>query len=245
MPLNPVIEQMLSHCSMRKFSDDPVSERDIAAAVEAGQMASTSAGIQSYCLIRIRDEQRLERLVTLTGDQTKVARCGAFFVICGDTRRHRLLAERAGQPHDTRLEAFLLSIVDTSLFAQNLALAFESMGYGICYIGGLRNELPAVQELLGLPEGIYPFYGLCVGRPADDPIPRPRLPRKSVLFEDRYPEDSQLLSSLDEFDDTMLDYYRQRGAGDRIWSREMVEKFAQPRRVAAGPFFRSQGANLD
>ncbi len=243
--MNPVIEQMRSHRSIRKFTDEEVAETDIAAAVEAGQMASTSAGIQSYCLIRIRDEQRLDRLVTLTGDQTKVARCGAFFIICGDTRRHRLLAERAGRPYETRLEAFLLSVVDTSLFAQNLALAFESMGYGICCIGGLRNDLPAVQELLELPEGTYPLYGLCVGRPADEPMLRPRLPLQGVLFEEHYPEDGQMLAMLDEFDDTMLEYFRQRGAGDRIWSQEMIEKFTQPRRTATGPFFRSQGANLD
>ena len=243
--MNPVMEQMRSHRSIRKFTDDEVAEDHIEAAVEAGQMASTSGGIQSYCLIRIRDTQRLERLVELTGNQTKVARCGAFFVICGDTRRHRLLARRTGKSHETMLEAFLLSVVDTSLFAQNLVLAFESMGYGICYIGGLRNNLPAVQELLELPEGTYPLYGLCVGRPADDPMLRPRLPLGSVLFEERYPDDAAMLSDLDEFDETMLEYFRQRGAGDRIWSGEMVEKFSEPRRVDAGPFFRSQGANLD
>ena len=121
--------------------------------------------------------------------------------------------------------------MDTSLFAQNLVLAFESMGYGICYIGGLRNNLPAVQELLELPEGTYPFYGLCVGRPADEPMLRPRLPLQGVLFEEHYPEDGEMLSALDGFDDTMLEYFRQRGAGDRIWSQEMVEKFTQPRRI--------------
>ena len=243
--MNPVIEQMRSHRSIRKFTDEEVAEEDIAAAVEAGQMASTSGGIQSYCLIRIRDEQRLERLVELTGNQTKVARCGAFFILCGDTRRHRLLAERAGRSYETRLEAFLLSVVDTSLFAQNLVLAFESMGYGICYIGGLRNDLPAVKELVQLPEGTYPLYGLCVGRPADDPMLRPRLPLQGVLFEEHYPENGEMLSNLDEFDDTMLKYFQERGAGERIWSQEMVEKFSQPKRIEAGPFFRSQGANLD
>ena len=68
---------------------------------------------------------------------------------------------------------------------------------------------------------------------------------QGVLFEEHYPEDGEMLSALDGFDDTMLEYFRQRGAGDRIWSQEMVEKFTQPRRTAAGPFFRSQGANLD
>jgi len=243
--MNPVLEQMLTHRSIRKFTDDPVHDEDINAAVEAGQMASTSGGIQSYCALRIREEDTLKQLVELTGGQTKVLRCGAFFVICGDTRRHRLLADRNESVYDTRLEAFLLATVDASLFAQNMALAFESMGYGICYIGGLRNDLPGVQEVLGCPEGVYPLFGMCTGRPADEPILRPRLAPTSVLFDERYPDDGRMLEELEDFDAVMLRYFRERGAGDRIWTEEMVGKFSTPRRTNLASYYRAQGANLD
>tara|TARA_B100000405_G_C16681401_1_gene409468 strand:- start:194 stop:925 length:732 start_codon:yes stop_codon:yes gene_type:complete len=243
--MNAVIEQMLAHRSIRKFTDDPVNESDIVAAIEAGQMASTSGGIQSYSVLRIRETDTLDRLVELSGGQTKVRRCGAFFVICGDTRRHRLLAATRGEVYDTRLEAFLLAAVDASLFAQNMALALESMGYGICYIGGLRNDLPGVQDVLGCPEGVYPMFGMCTGHPADDPISRPRIDPAGVLFEERYPDDQTMLDELESFDATMLEYYRARKAGDRIWSQEMVDKFATPRRTNLASYYRSQGANLD
>ena len=250
--MNEVIEQMLAHRSIRRFTDDPVHDTDIASAVEAGQMASTSENIQSYCMIRIRDEARLERLVELTGGQTKVARCGAFFVVCGDTRRHRLLIERGDRSYDARFEALLLSIVDASLFAQNAVLAFESMGYGACYIGGLRNDLPRVQELLGFPEGVFPFFGLCIGRPDQSPTTRPRLPMDSVLFEESWPEERGMLESLDAYDRTMVDYYRTRvgnpvgtGPAPQGWADRMIEKFTTPTRPAVAPYFRKQGASLD
>ena len=243
--MNHIIEQMLAHRSIRKFTDDPVTDEDLAAAVEAGQMASTSGGIQSYCVLNIRKTAAREALVELTGGQTKVLRCGTFLIICGDTRRHRLLADKAERPYDTQLEAFLLATVDASLFAQNMAIAFESMGYGICYIGGLRNDLEGVQKLLDCPAGTYPLFGMCIGRPADDPITRPRLPQSTVLFDDQYPDDQDMLDGMTDFDATMLDYFRRRGAGDRSWSGEMVEKFAAPRRTSVGPYYRSQGANLD
>jgi FMN reductase (NADPH) len=243
--MNPVIEQMLAHRSIRKFTDEPVHEADITAAIEAGQMASTSGGIQSYSVLRIREPDTLDQLVELSGGQTKVRRCGAFFVICGDTRRHRLLAAQRDEGYDTRLEAFLLATVDASLFAQNMALAFESMGYGICYIGGLRNDLPGVQRALGCPEGIYPLFGMCTGRAADEPISRPRIAPDGVLLEERYPDDRTMLDELEAFDAVMLQYYRERGAGDRIWSQEMVEKFATPRRTNLASYYRSQGANLE
>ena len=244
--MNDTIRQMLQHRSIRRFKPDPVPDADIRAAVEAGQAASTSSAVQSYAIIRIRDEAHRARLVELTGPQEKVARCGAFFVVCGDARRHRLVVERAGGSYDTRLEAFLLAVIDATLFAQNLVLAFESMGYGICYIGGLRNDLPSVDALLGLPDGVYPLYGLCVGVPDETPGPRPRLPLDAVLFEDRYPDDDVMLAHLDAYDATYRSYLEERGAAapHRGWTEIMADKFARPVRESVGPYYRQAGADL-
>ncbi len=161
--MNDLVSLMLSHRSIRRYREEPVSAEHIAAAVDAGQAASTSSAVQAYCVIHVTDQQHRLELAALTGPQDKVARCGSFFVICGDTRRHRLLCESAGQIYRAAFEGFLVAVIDASLFAQNFALAFESMGYGICYIGGLRNQLSEVDRILKIPEGVYPLYGLCVG----------------------------------------------------------------------------------
>ena len=126
--MNDIIKLMKNHRSIRKYAPEPVRPEDIRRAVEAGQAASTSSAVQAYCLIRVTDASRRRRLVELTGGQDKVAACGSFFVVCGDSRRHRLLARRAGEAYDARLEAFLVAVIDAALFAQNLVLAFESMG---------------------------------------------------------------------------------------------------------------------
>lgn len=185
-------------------------------------------------------------LVELTGGQTKVARSSAFFLICGDTRRHRLLVERAGQTYEARLEAFLLAVVDTSLFAQNLVIAFESMGYGICYIGGLRNHLFEVDRIMSLPEGVYPLFGLCVGVAAEQPIARPRLPVDAVLFDEEYPDDASMLDLIDEYDGRYREYLKERDgeSADRTWSDIMSAKFAATERADIGAFYRTKGADL-
>ena len=248
--MNEIIALMKRHRSVRRYTEDPVPEAHIRAAVEAGQAASTSAAVQAYCLIRITDEEHRLRLAELAGNQSKVARSGVFFIVCGDTRRHRLAARRAGQPHETRLEGFLLAVIDASLFAQNLALAFESLGYGICYIGGLRNRLPEVDALLGLPEGVYPLFGLCVGVPgapgaaAEEPAGRPRLPVEAVLFEGRYPADEEVFALLDEYDETYRTYLQRRGAEVRAWTEAMADTFARPRRAGIADYYRGKGAEL-
>jgi len=244
---NPTIDLLTRHRSIRRYADAPVPDADIETAVRAGQGASTSSAVQSTSVIRVTDADERAQLAELTGGQAMVAACGAFFVVCGDTRRHRLVVQRAGSQYDAQLEAFLIAAIDTALFSQNMVIAFESMGYGVCYIGGLRSNLPGVDALLEIPEGVYPFFGLCVGVPDESPDARPRLPVEAVLHTGRYKDDAQLLGLIDRYDETYRAYMRARGASDRAielgWSGRMAEKFATPRRPEVGDYFRSKGAS--
>ncbi len=242
--MNETTRLMASHRSIRRFQDAPLPAGHIAEAVRCGQMASTSSAVQSYSVIRVQDAARLDRLAELAGPQEKVKHCGAFFVLCADTRRHRVLCERAGRAFDNSFENLLVAIVDVSLFAQNFSLAFESMGYGVCYIGGIRNDLGAVCELLALPPGVFPVYGLCVGVPAESPGVRPRLPVDAVLFEDAYPDDETLLGGVHAYDEIYRAYLADRGAEPRGWSEAMVGKHTTPTRHDVGPIFVRQGAPL-
>ena len=243
--MNETIATLLRHRSIRKFHDEPIPDADIRSAIEAGQAASTSSAVQAYSLMRITDPEKREKLIELTGGQTKVARAPAFFIVCGDARRHQLLCEREGDSYQPNLETFLLTVIDASLFAQNLCVAFESMGYGICYIGGLRNDLPGVDALLDLPEGVYPLYGLCVGKPADEPMARPRLPIDAVYFEDAYPEDDEMLDRVDRYDEAYRAYQGKRGSPKSGWGPQMAAKYAQPHRAGLAAYYAFKGASLD
>jgi nitroreductase len=242
--VNDTIELLLRHRSIRAFTDAEVPEAHIHLAVQAGQAASTSSAVQAYSLVQVTRPEERRALVPLTGGQEKVATAPAFFVVCGDARRHRLICARAGAPYDARLEGFLLAVVDATLFAQNLVIAFESMGYGACYVGGLRNQLAEVDAILEFPAGVYPLYGLCVGIPAEAPIPRPRLPVSAVFSTDRVPEEVDVLADVDRYDEGYRAYMRERLGKDRAWSPSMARKFSEPRRVEVAAFFREKGADL-
>lgn len=243
--MNETIDVLFRHRSIRRFTADEVPDDALRTAVRAGQAASTSSAVQAYCAIRIRDPERRRRLVELTGGQEKVASCGAFLAICGDLRRHRLAAKLHGRPHELNLEAFLLAVIDATLFAQNLVIALESMGYGICYIGGLRNRPFELDELLQLPDGVLPLYGLCIGRAAESPAMRPRLPLEAVLFDERYPDDTTMLHHMAEYDRAYEAYLRDRGATPRGWSAIMATKFAAPERMDLADYYTSKGARFD
>jgi hypothetical protein len=138
-----------------------------------------------------------------------------------------------------------VSVVDASLFAQNLGLAAESRGLGLCYIGGLRNDLPAVDALLELPEGVYPLFGLCLGVPATRPARKPRLPVEALLVEERYPDDATMLELIDGYDASMAAYYAERGLSGRDWSGGVLRKNAVARRQGLLDYYTDKGARLD
>ena len=243
--MTDVIDVLLSHRSIRRFKTDPIPEEDLLRAVSAGQQAATSSNIQGYCAIRVTDPDVRAALVPLTGGQAKVASCPLFMAICGDTRRHRLLAARAGEDYQSNLEGFMLAVIDATLFAQNMVIAFESMGYGTCYIGGLREDLPAVHEVLRTPKGVWPLFGLCVGRPDQDPERRPRLKTDAVLFDDRYPEDEDILAAIDDYDRVMHDWYRSNGIDTPDWSARIRQHFEEKRRTSNAAWYLGAGASFE
>ncbi|MHC4975031.1 MAG: NADPH-dependent oxidoreductase [Planctomycetota bacterium] len=242
--MNPVIEHLLSHRSIRKFKNEPLPQKHVVEAVRAGQAASTSSAIQAYSVLQVTDRAKRETLVELTCNQPYVASAGAFFVVCGDDRRLRVSCEHQGGTYEQRLEGFLLSVIDASLFAQNMAIAFESIGYGICYIGGLRNALDKVDSLLGIPHGVYPLFGMCVGVPDQQPLPRPRFDTPDVLHVDSFRSDQALGDSIRAYDEVYEKYLIERGASPSSWSQAMGGKFDAPIREYLAEYYASKGANL-
>lgn len=243
--MNDVLARMAAHRTVRRFHPTPVPDEHVRAAVASARMASTSSWIQAYHLLQVtRPEVRAE-LAELCGGQAQVAQAGAFFVVSADTRRHRLVAGDGGRPYDPNLETFVQVVIDAALFAQNLALAFESLGHGICMIGGLRNRLPEADAFLALPHGVWPLFGMCVGEPAEDPGQRPRLPVEALWSKDRYPTDDQVRAWIAEHDREAGEHYAARGLEGRTWSGGIWRKFARRTREHLAGFLRGKGAVLE
>jgi nitroreductase len=241
--MNPIIEQLNAHRSIRKFQDQPLPEGLLETQIRAGQCAATSNQVQAYSVIRITDPHKRDQLAELAGGQPYVSAAPEFLVFCADMKRATEAAERAGaEVVRGTSEQLVVASVDTALMAQNVAIAAESEGLGICYIGGIRNNPEAVSELLALPAYVYPVFGMCMGYPAQDPEVKPRLPLESILKQDRY-DDSQDQARVAEFDATMQQYYQQRTGGrkDSTWSKELAPLFTTKLRLHMKAFLEKRG----
>ncbi|MFG6157690.1 oxygen-insensitive NADPH nitroreductase [Halomonas sp. 1390] len=223
--MNPTIELLKSHRSIRKFTDQPVSRELLKELIRAGQAAATSSHVQAYSVIHVTNPTNRETIAELAGGQAYVATCGAFLVFCADMKRPTEAAERT----DARVvrgmtEQLLVASVDTALMAQNVAVAAESEGLGICYIGGIRNNPQQVSDLLGLPDHVFPVFGMCLGYPAHQPDVKPRLPVEAILKQDTYTDDREQVAA---FDETMHAYYQSRKGGTKQsdWSHNLTPLF--------------------
>lgn len=240
---NETLRVIHAHRSIRKFKPIPLEDATVRAIVVAAQMASTSNFSQSYTVIAVTDEAKRREMARLADDQEFVASAGAFLVWCADLHRHQVACNTHGHLiRGDSLEAFLLATVDTALAAQTAMLAAESMGLGGVYIGAIRQSLEEVSALLELPELVYPVFGMCLGYPDEDPIPRPRLPVETVLHIDRYRTEG-LEETLRDYDQVTAEYYARRSGGRLrdTWTARMARLFGTVRRQGLRPFLESKG----
>lgn len=111
------------------------------------------------------DEEKKKQLREIS-TQSYVEHNGHLFVFVVDFYRNNELAKKFDQSISyDKTENLIVGVVDASLAAQNMAIAAESMGLGMCYIGSLRNDVNKVKEILDLPEATFPLFGMVVGHP--------------------------------------------------------------------------------
>ncbi|WP_088810503.1 MULTISPECIES: NADPH-dependent oxidoreductase [Listeria] len=224
--MNKVIEQMLSHRSIRKYiPGKSIPETDLDLIIRAAQSAPSWINGQQYSIVGVKDAARKQKLAELTKNPY-VAECSIFLVFVGDFHRANLASAKYQTAFNAKSDEDLLLVAatDVGLACQNALTAAESLGYGTVCIGGIRREFTEVSEFLGLPEMVIPIVGLCVGYPDTESVIRPRLPKEAVYFEETYQTDT--LPLLEKYDVTIIPYSEREGS---IGYTERIAKFyAQP-----------------
>jgi hypothetical protein len=123
--------------------------------------------------------------------------------------RHWLRLRGAPDNFDNFM-SFMIAAIDATLASQNVALAAEARGLGICYMGSTLANCDQIGRILELPPGVFPVVGFSLGWPDEDPAPRDRLPLSGLVHDETYHDYS---------DDRIREIYQQREL--RGWERYM------------------------
>lgn len=177
----------LTHKSIRKFSKKPVPQRVRDSILQAGIRASNTGNMQTYCAIVTTEPSQLKRLKPLHFNQPLLDSAPMHIMVCADLHRFSTwCSQRNATPGYGNLMGLLSATIDASLFAQNIAVAAENCGLGICFLGTPLYNIKGFADILSLPDLVVPLTAIALGYPDENPDLTERLPQEAVVYEERY-----------------------------------------------------------
>jgi hypothetical protein len=112
-----------------------------------------------------------------------------LLTFCADFYRMRRWLALCDAPDNfDHLFGFMVASIDAILVSQTVALAAESRGLGLCYLGSTLANADQIGKILELPENVFPVVGYSLGYPAEEPERRDRLPLKGLIHDEVYHE---------------------------------------------------------
>ncbi|MDY0202033.1 MAG: nitroreductase family protein [Tenuifilaceae bacterium] len=183
---------ILSHRSIRKFKDTPIDESLLNDILHAGSRASTTGNMQVYSIIVTKDQSIKEQLLPCHFGQGMVTQAPVVLTFCADFNRfNKWCLQRNAVPGYDNFLSFITAATDALLAAQNVCIAAEDKGLGICYLGTTTYTADKIIEILKLPKGVVPITTVVVGYPDEKPELTDRLPLAAILHREIYQEYSE------------------------------------------------------
>lgn len=182
-----MIKEIFEHRSIRKYKPDAIDPAVLRRVLEAGIRASNTGNMQVYSVIVTTDHEMKDQLAPCHFNQPMVRQAPALLTFCADVRQFSKWCRlRGAEPAYDNFIWFINGTIDTVLASQNISLAAESEGLGICYLGTTTYTAPKIAEILELPAGVIPVTAITMGYPDGMPPLTSRLPLEAVVHFERY-----------------------------------------------------------
>lgn len=182
-----MINTLLKHRSIRKFKATTIPEEELREMLEAASRASTCGNMQLYSLIVTRDKAMREKLLPCHFGQQMVVEAPCVVTVCADVHRFSMWCQqRDAEPGYDNFAWFLTAAIDALLAAQNLVIAAEVHGLGVCYLGTTLYTAGDIVRVLDLPKGVLPVTTIVLGYPDEKPELTDRLPQEAIVHFEKY-----------------------------------------------------------
>ena len=148
------MKEIFERVSIRKYTDRAVEDEKILAILRAAMAAPSAGNQQPWEFYVVRDRSKLEELSRVS----PYAGCAkAAPVAIVSAYREKLWAPAYAQ-------------IDMSIAMENLWLACREQGLGGVWLGiaPVEDRMRAVEEILGIPEGLRAFAVFPLGYPAEE-----------------------------------------------------------------------------
>lgn len=151
------LEAILTRRSIRKYTDEPVSQQEEEILLKAAMNAQNTIGKRDWVFVVVRDPESLNAIADCVRPNGEPLRHTPMaIVVCGDL--------------DLALDNWKeYWVQDCSAAATNILLAAHSIGLGAVWYGVYPQEhkVRGVSGRLALPDHIVPLCIIGLGRPAE------------------------------------------------------------------------------
>jgi nitroreductase len=164
------IEAILTRRSIRKFTSDPIPERDIKDLLEAAMSAPSAGNERPWHFVVLKNRQVLDGITQCHPYAQAVKEASVAILVCGDTR----------------LEKFPgCMIQDLSAATENILIAIRAKGLGAVWLGihPEKDRIDGVRNLLNLPQHVMPHCVIPLGIPAENKPPANRYERSRIHYD--------------------------------------------------------------
>jgi nitroreductase len=153
-----VTKAILSRRSIRKYTEEPVSDTDIEALLIAAMHAPSAVNEQPWHFVVIKDKNTLREVSRLIRTAPMAKYAAVAIVVCGNKN----------------LEKFPgLWVLDCSAAAENILLEAAGRRLGAVWtaVYPFEERVNAIKDLLDLPANIIPLCIIPLGHPAETLAP--------------------------------------------------------------------------
>ena len=173
--------------TIRKYKPEEIPAEILDQIIEAGTRASTTGNMQVYSIIVTTDHTIKEALSPCHFNQPMVTEAPVVMTFCADFNRfNKWCALRKAVPGYDNFLSFMTAAIDALLVAQNVCIAAEDFGLGICYLGTTTYMADKIIDILDLPSGVIPVTTVTIGYPDESPGLTDRLPVEAVVHREKY-----------------------------------------------------------
>jgi nitroreductase len=161
-----MIDQIKKRRSIRKYTEEAVSESQITAMLEAAMAAPSANNKQPWEFVVVQDKAMRKHLADMKQWSYMCANAPVVFVICGDGGNHHW-------------------VEDASAATENLLLAAAGLDLGGVWIAVYpeQSQENYVRQALDIPERLRVLCMVAIGHPAETKTPHTKYDEAKVHFE--------------------------------------------------------------
>ena len=225
-----VIDQIHRHRSIRKYKPDPIPDQLLEEILQAGIRTSSSGNMQTYSIVIVQDQETKKQLLRPHLNQKMIVDAPVFLTFCADFYRMRRWLSLSDAPDNfDNIFGFMVAAIDAILVSQTVALAAESKGLGICFLGSTLANSDQIGKILKLPKNVVPVTGFTVGYPNEDPPLRDRLPANGLIHREYYQQysDEDIRTIYRERENVGWERYMESGRIKKMVLEKDVKNLAQ------------------